>query len=328
MSLDASSRGPNIGAFVRRRRASWERLHALAGRVDTGTLSLAEVEELDRLYRRAAGDLAHARAAFPGSDAEGYLSQVTARAYASLYRRRRARPGAARDFVARRIPETFLAHLPLFGLAAAFLAAGMAAGALAVAFDPAAAASLVPRAVRDAVAGGRMWTDSLLGVAPGVEGSLIAHNNIAVTGLVFALGLTGGIGTAWLLFANGLLLGAVAVHCVQRGLGRPFFSFVAAHGPAELLCVLLAGQAGFLLASALVAPGEWPRGEALVRRGREAARLLALVVPLLAVVGVVESAISPGATFPGPVKAGLGALLAAAVLLYLVRPAARARAAA
>jgi len=326
VSLEAASRRPNIGAFVRKRRASWERLHALAGRVDAGTLSLAEVEELDRLYRRTAGDLAHARAAFPGSDAEGYLSQVTARAYAALYRRRRVRPGAARDFVARRIPETFLAHLPLFGLAAAFLAAGLAAGALAVAFDPAAADSLVPRAVRDAVAAGRMWTDSLLGVAPGVEGSLIAHNNIAVTGLVFALGLTGGIGTGWLLFANGLLLGAVAVHCVQRGLGVPFFSFVAAHGPAELLCVLIAGQAGFLLASALVAPGEWPRGAALVRRGREAARLLALVVPLLAVVGVVESAVSPGATFPGPLKAAFGALLAAAVLLYLARPAARVRA--
>lgn len=328
MSLEAESRRPSIGAFVGKRRASWERLQALAGRVDAGTLSLAEVEELDRLYRRAAGDLAHARAAFPGSDAEGYLSQVTARAYAALYRRRRARPGAARDFVARRIPETFLAHLPLFGLAAAFLAAGMAAGALAVAFDPAAADSLVPRAVRDSVAGGRMWTDSLLGLAPGVEGSLIAHNNIAVTGLAFALGLTGGIGTGWLLFANGLLLGAVAVHCVQRGLGGPFFSFVAAHGPAELLCIVLAGQAGFLVASALVAPGEWPRGAALVRRGREAARLLALVVPLLAVVGVVESAVSPGATFPGPAKGAFGVLLAAAVLLYLARPAARARTAA
>ena len=84
----------NVAAFVRARRAGWERLEALAARAESGRLPLAEVEELDRLYRRAAGDLAFARAAFPGSDAEGYLAQVTARAYGALYRPRGAGPPA------------------------------------------------------------------------------------------------------------------------------------------------------------------------------------------------------------------------------------------
>jgi len=118
VSLEAASRRPNIGAFVRKRRASWERLHALAGRVDAGTLSLPEVEELDRLYRRTAGDLAHARAAFPGSDAEGYLSQVTARAYAALYRRLSA--------AAERTCATFFGPLKWDQLVTRWLAGGEA----------------------------------------------------------------------------------------------------------------------------------------------------------------------------------------------------------
>ena len=56
----------NVGAFVRARRAGWDRLEALAARAESGRLPLAEVRELDRLYRRAAGDLAFARGAFAG----------------------------------------------------------------------------------------------------------------------------------------------------------------------------------------------------------------------------------------------------------------------
>ncbi|HEY7724380.1 MAG TPA: stage II sporulation protein M [Anaeromyxobacteraceae bacterium] len=308
-----------MGAFVRSRRRGWERLDRLSARVGGGRLSLEEVEEIDRLYRRTAADLAFARTAFPGTDAEGYLAQVAARAYAALYRRRGPGPGALRRLLLRDLPGTFVRRAPLFALAAALLAAGVAAGALAVTFDPAAAAALVPAPVRASVGAGRMWTDSMLGLAPGAAGGALSRHNVSVSALVFAGGFTGGLLTGWLLFTNGLLLGAVGAYCAHRGMAAPFFSFVAAHGPAELTALALAGQAGFLLASALVAPGEWPRREALAARGREAARLLLAVVAILLVVGPVESAVSPGALFPGPAKAALGLGLAAAVLLYLWR---------
>jgi uncharacterized membrane protein SpoIIM required for sporulation len=308
----------NLGAFVGRKRAGWERLDELVRRLDRGALALAEVEELDRLYRRAAGDLAYAGSAFPGTDAVGYLAQLTARAYGALYRRRAGSWGLRRLFAAE-IPAVFMARLHLFWLALAFLLAGIAGGAVAVWLDPAAASLWLPRRVLDSVAAGQMWTDELLSGAPGLIASHIARNNISVTVMAFALGLTGGIGTAYLLFANGLILGAAAALCTGRGLAGAFFSFVAAHGPTELLCVLLAGQAGFMIASAIIDPGEWPRPLALQTRAREAVRLVALVIPLLAVVGLVEGYLSPGAIFPGPLKGAFGLLLVAAVLIYLRR---------
>lgn len=103
------------------------------------------------------------------------------------------------------------------------------------------------------------------------------------------------------------------------GQGGPFLAFVSAHGPAELLALLLAAQAGFLLAGALLLPGEAPRGPLLAARGREGSRLLAAAVPLLILVGIVEASISPGAAFPPWARAVLGAALAAAVLAWLWR---------
>jgi uncharacterized membrane protein SpoIIM required for sporulation len=312
-----AARTRNVGAFVRARRGGWERLDALAARAASGRLPLAEVAELDRLYRRAAGDLAFARAAFPGSDAEAHLAQVTARAYGALYRPRGTAGRRALSLLRDEAPAAFRRHLRALALAALLLGGGIAAGALAVALDPGAATLLVPEPVRDAVAAGHMWTERLLSVAPGVSGSAIARNNVTVASLAFALGLTGGVGTAVLLVGNGLLLGAVAAHAIRGGMGGPLLSFLAAHGPAELSAVLLAAQAGFVLAAALVDPGEWPRGAALSAAGREAAPLLAMVVPVLAVVALVESSVSPSPRFSPGAKAALGAGIAASVWLFL-----------
>jgi uncharacterized membrane protein SpoIIM required for sporulation len=308
-----------VGAFVRARRAGWERLAELAARVDGGALSLPEVDELDRLYRRAAGDLAHARRAFPASDAEGYLSQVTARAYAALYRRRRPVARVLARLYRAEVPASFRGHPAALALSAAFFAAGVAGGALAVALDPSAAVSLVPAEVRSAVAARQMWTEGLLSMAPGLAGAALAHNNLAVVALVFSLGLTCGLGTAWLLFSNGLLLGAVAVHAAQAGMGPPLLGFLAAHAPLELSALVLAGQAGFVLAGALVDPGEWPRSAALAARGREAARLLAVAVPALVLAALLEASVSPSPSLPAWTKASTGAAVAAALWLYLAR---------
>lgn len=313
------TRERTVGAFVRARRASWDRLAALAAGAASGRLGAAEVEELDRLYRRAAGDLARARVAFPGSDAEGHLTQLLATTSHVLHAPRRSALAALARLYREEVPASFRAERGALALALVFLGAGLAGGALAVAWEPGAAEWLVPDAVRASVAAGELWTGALLSAAPGVTGSALAHNNLTVAGLAFALGLTGGLGTALLLLANGLLLGAVTAHVVEHGLGAPFLGFLAAHGPAELSALVLAAQGGFALAGALVAPGEWSRAAALQARGRSAARLFAVVVPTLVLVAVVEAAVSPAPEWPGAAKAALGFALAGALWLYLAR---------
>jgi uncharacterized membrane protein SpoIIM required for sporulation len=311
--------GTGVAAFVRARREGWERLEALAARVDGGRLSLAEVEELDRLYRRAAGDLAHARAAFAGTDAEGYLAQVTARAYAALYRGRHRPLAALLALYRREAPAAAMANGWALALSAACLLAGTLGGALAVALEPAAAGWLVPEGVRRSLAAGRLWTGDLLSAAPGVAGGALLRNNVSAAALCFALGLTGGLGTAALLLLNGALLGAVTVAVARAGLAPGFLAFLSAHGPAELSALVLAGQGGFLLAAGLVRPGEWPRADAVAARGREGARLLAVAVPVLLLVALVEATVSPAAAFPAAARAALGLGLAAALWGYLWR---------
>lgn len=308
----------NVAAFVQARRPAWERLESLVSRVGRTPLSLAEVEELDRLYRRTSADLSWARTAFPGSDAEGYLAQLVGRAFGLLHRRRRGLAALA-DLYRTEAPRAFARARAAFLLAAALLAAGLAGGALAVVVEPGSAELLVPGGIRRAVSAGHAWTRDLLSVAPGVGGSWIVRNNVTVASLAFAGGLSFGVVTAALLVSNGLVIGAVAAFAWQGGQGRSFLAFLSAHGPAELLALLLASAAGLRLAEALLLPGEAARGALLAARGREGARLLAVVVPLLVLVGILEVGVSPSAAFSPAAKAGLGTALAGAVAAWLWR---------
>lgn len=307
----------SAAAFVRGRKKGWDRLRELTLRARRGQLPLCEVEELDRLYRRASADLAVARLRWPGAEAEGFLSELVASAYRSLYRTRDRRADLWRA-VRRGIPAAVRRHLPALLLSAGLLSAGMAGGALAVTLDPRACELLVPEPVKQSVLAGRLWTGHLLSAAPGLSGAALLHNNVTAAALAFGLGLTAGLGTALLLLLNGLLLGSVLAYTAQHGLALSLLAFTAAHGPLELSALLLAAQAGFVLAGALVEPGEWPRGLALEAAGREAASLLGVVVPALMVAALLEAAVSPSPAYPAAAKVALGVALALALWGWLL----------
>jgi len=317
VSGEAGTPVRSVAAFVRARRGAWARLEELAARAGKARLPLGEVAEMDRLYRRAAADLALAHSRFPRSEAEGYLSQLVASAYRALYRPRRRTAALAR-LVRERIPEVARRRLGELALAAGLLGAGAMGGAAALTVDPSTAELLVPMPVREAVTVGRLWTGHLLSAAPGFTGAALLRNNVSVAALAFGLGLTAGLGTAVLLIVNGLLLGAVLVYLAQHSMAGDLLAFTAAHAPLEISALLLAAQAGFALARALVDPGEWPRSAALQAAGREAAALLVVVIPALTAAALLEAGVSPLASFPWMAKAAVGLGLTAALWAWLL----------
>jgi uncharacterized membrane protein SpoIIM required for sporulation len=106
--------------------------------------------------------------------------------------------------------------------------------------------------------------------------------------LAFALGFAGGVPTFFLLFVNGLVLGAFAALFQSRGLGPELWAWLLPHGVTELLAVVLCGAGGLVLGQALVFPGRHTRLENLALRGREAGVLVVGAVAMLFVAGLIE----------------------------------------
>jgi uncharacterized membrane protein SpoIIM required for sporulation len=309
-----------LPAFVAKRRADWDALQALLVRQRSGALRLEELRTLDTLYRRAAADLAHTQTFYPGTDAHRFLNQLCGQAYAAIYQPPRERWPAVRAFFQRDFPRALRRERGFVAASAALFTLGILLGALVVLWEPRGAELLVPAGIRQYVAHGRMWTDDILSVAPpNTVASGIATNNLTVTIATFALGLTFGLGTLFILVNNGVHIGAVGALCFREGMGAGLLDFIAAHGPVELSIIVIAGGAGLMVGQALVDPGELPRGQALALRGREAVKLVLGCAPFLALIGMVEGYVSPGSYFPTWVKAGLGLSLGALFWGYLLR---------
>lgn len=306
--------------FVQRRRPDWDALARLLDALEGGKLGLEELQRLDRLYRRAASDLARARSAYAGSDAAVHLNQLCARGYAAIYRRGPAGEPALKRFFLRDFPVTFVEEARAFGGAALILLAGALVGVVAALAEPHSLDALVPQAMRDHLERGTLWTDAALSAtSPLVLGSRIVTNNAAVALTAFALGLTAGLGTAVLMFVNGLHLGGVLALAWRAKVGAGLLSFVAAHGFVEVAAILVAGQAGLVVAAAIVAPGELSRADSLRVRGRKALTLALGTLPLLATVGLVEGFVSPGTLFPPWAKLALGLSLLGLMIVWIAR---------
>jgi uncharacterized membrane protein SpoIIM required for sporulation len=137
-----------------------------------------------------------------------------------------------------------------------------------------------------------MWTHSIVGIKP-LASSAIMTNNMSVGFMTFALGITAGLGTIYMLLFNGLLIGVIGMACHLAGMSLKLWEFVAPHGVLELPAIFLAGGAGLRIASGLLFPGYLPRRESLVRAGSEAVQLLLGTIPILIVAGAIEAFVSP-----------------------------------
>jgi len=153
----------------------------------------------------------------------------------------------------------------------------------------------------------------------------IMTNNITVSFMAFAGGLLFGAGSIYLMFVNGLMLGAVGVVCGKAGMSVPLWSFVAAHGSLELPSIAIAGGAGLRLGSGMLFPGIYKWKDSVAQAGRDAVKLVSGVIPLLVIAGTLEAFFSPSSA-PVSLKFSVGGVLFVLLNFWLFRPIKRASA--
>jgi uncharacterized membrane protein SpoIIM required for sporulation len=306
--------------WLEKRRPHWNRLEQLvtvSGRKSVTALTPAELQELALLYRQSASDLSTVREDPTSTQLAIYLNQLLGRAHNLIYMGRRANRGGIWTFYKDTFPaifrETFPDTLTAFVL---FLVAALAAVLLSVG-DPAFSRYFLGPAMMQSIDNHKMWTDSIVTVKP-LASSGIMTNNISVAFAAFAMGITAGIGTVWMMLLNGLMMGVVGVACWREGMSLSLWSFVAAHGVLELPAIFIAGGAGLGIAKGLLFPGVLSRRESLVRAGARSVRLVLGTIPLLVIAGVVEAFVSPTA-LPARIKFMLAGGLATLLVLYLAR---------
>jgi uncharacterized membrane protein SpoIIM required for sporulation len=332
MAAVIGSRGAPAAAaarFVARHQEVWERFRVVAVAAERQGLRQMEGEALTSFaaqYREVAADLARARTYGADAPTIAALERIVGAGHNALYGLRGVRRTPLRRLVLVALPaaawrgRAFAAAAAVILLLPAVLSYG-----LVVAYPDRAAQWLPDEMVSRAEAGlaqarsGTGYMEMPSVYLPVVASQIIA-NNVQVSFVAFAFGITAGLGTVAVLFFNGMSIGAVVGLFASYGLAGWLLTFMAGHGVLELTAIALAGGAGLRIAGALVVPGDRSRAEALVVEGRSALLMVGAAGFLLILAGTIEGLLSASAA-PAALKLGVSA--ASAVLLVLLALAGR-----
>lgn len=257
----------DLQKFVTSERAYWTELESTLNVLENDPRRRLPLDQLRRfhyLYERTAAGLAKVNTFASEPETRRYLESLVARAYGEIHetrdRQHRFSPVA---WFFQTLPQTFRRHVRAFWLSIGITMIGALFGGFAVAYDPEAKAAILPEMFAnhlgdpsERVAKEEQNADN---PSAGHMSSFSAHlmvNNIGVSIKAMALGMTWGIGTIILLFYNGVILGLVAVDYVLAGQTTFLLGWLLPHGSIELPAVIIGGQAGLMIAGALIGWGQ------------------------------------------------------------------------
>jgi len=293
----------DLQRFIETEQPHWDALARMVGAFEADPyrrFDFAEIKRLHYLYQRASADLVKIATFSAEPQIHGYLESIVGRSYAVIHSSgRKAHRFRPLTWFGSIFPRTVRRHAAALALAAAVMLLGAVFGGAAVTIDPDAKQVLMPfehlqldpaeRVAREEKAGSK---DRLAGSKGRFSAFLMTHNT-RVSILVLALGMTWGVGTVLLLFSNGVLLGAVAADYVASGETPFLIGWLLPHGAAEIPAVLLAGQAGLVLAGALIGrKGGYSLRERLGAVANDVVTLIGGVGVMLVWAGLVEAFLS------------------------------------
>jgi uncharacterized membrane protein SpoIIM required for sporulation len=307
-----------VDEFYQSRKGDWETLSRLLdqSQKDMRGLSEAQVRDMARLYRATTSDLALAKRDFPRNEITVYLNQLVARAHAVVYRSEPLALGQLWHFATTGFPRLFRETWIFTFISALFFVLPALASGFSTYIKPEMATLLLPPQAHrliSIVENKELWIDIPVEDRP-YASSFIMTNNIRVSFLAFASGLTMGLLTLWVLFLNGLIIGTLTGLTAFHGIGFELWTFVIGHGVIELTIIFIAGGSGLMLGWAILKPSLLRRRDALARAAQKSVYLLLGAVPWLVVAGTIEGFISPSETIAVPIKWAVG--LVSGILLY------------
>lgn len=309
-----------MNRFLDERKNNWQRLEELLDMQSVRGLrglSRLEVREFGELYRRAAADLAIARAETRDPKLINYLNSLVIRAHGRIYRAEGDGAGLIAKFFAEELPRTWRKNWRYMAVAFGIYVGFAVFGFIATWIDTDFTHFVMLSGVTEHITSNNHWW-LRLNDANQIGATELLSNNILVTFNVFAMGVFLGIGSFYDLAFEGARIGSVFGACYKLNppFGDALASFVVGHGVMELSCIYFCAGAGMMIGYSIIAPGDLTRGQALKKKGVEAAKIVIGCAVFLVFAGIIEGFLSPS-DVPPLVKVATGVGTGLAMYSYL-----------
>ncbi len=309
--------------FIRRYSGVWEEFEAVLKEAGKGS-SIKDPDffnKITSLYHRTSSHLSYARTHFPLSRTCEYLNRLVSKGHGIMYSAPKAKLPSIISFYKRQVPETVMKNFRYILAAALIFIAAILYSWIQTQADPTNAWVFLPEEIIQSFEPGEAaaetgssdsWDSSLMS-------GIIMINNIKVALNSFVFGITFGIGTIYVLFVNGTLLGSLSVLAVTKFSALEYWSLILPHGFIELTAIILCSAAGLRIGLSLINPGIYSRKDSFVMAAMDGLKIIGVVVPMLVIAALIEGFITPSKLHPW-IKLIFAACTCVMMLYYFLRP--------
>ena len=258
-------------------------------------------DEMASQFTDLVNDLGYSKTFYPQSKVTLYLNGLASKIYLGIYKNKKERTSRIIRFWETELPLTVRKYHReiLYSFIIFFLFALMAA------FSAAHDETFVRGVLGDRYVD--MTEDNISKGDPfGVYKSdeqfsmflRIAVNNIQVSFMTFVAGFVLSIGTIWMMFKNGVMIGAFQYYFFAKGLGWKSILVIWLHGTLEISSIIIAGGAGLVLGNSILFPGTHKRIHSLKRGAKDGLKLLIGLIPIFITAAFLEGFVTRYSTMP------------------------------
>lgn len=279
------------GQFIKKNKERWDSY-------------LEETEDPDEMAKRftyLVDDLGYAKTNYPFSKIVKYINGIAAGIYLSIYKNKKEKSNRFVLFFKTELPLILHHNRRVLLFAFLFFVTFMAIGIFSSWQDP----TFVRGVLGDTYV--NMTEDNIAKGDPfGVykqENELlmflqIAWNNIKVSFMCFTFGIFCSVGTIWMLFNNGLMLGTFEQMFFAHDLGFKSVLVVFIHGTLEISAIVIAGGAGMIMGNAILFPKTYTRIESLKRGAKDGIKIIVSLIPIFIVAAFFEGYVTRHTEMP------------------------------
>jgi uncharacterized membrane protein SpoIIM required for sporulation len=269
------------GQFIKRNLKRWESYKEPATNPD----------EVARQFTYLVDDLSYAKTFYPKSSTVKYINSLAANIYLSIYRNKKEKGNRLITFWVTELPLVYRKHHRLLLFTFLFFIAFIALGVFSSFIDQTFVRAVLGNEYVDMTEHNIANGDPFGVYKGGNETAMflrIAFNNIRVAFITYVFGLTAGIGTIYMLFKNGLMVGVFEYMFFHHSLGFKSVLVIFIHGTLELWSIVVAGCAGLMLGNAILFPGTYTRMQSLTRAAKDSVKIIISLVPVFTVAAFFE----------------------------------------
>ena len=299
------------GQFIKRNLERWESYQHPTDNPD----------EIAKHFTYLVDDLSYAKTFYPNSNTIRYVNSMAANIYLSIYKNKKEKSNRFITFWKTELPLVVRRNHRILLFAFLFFVAFVAIGVFSAYLD---------QTFVRAVLGDQYVDMTERNIANGHPFNVynggnelvmfleIAMNNIRVAFLTYFMGITGGLGTVYFLFKNGLMVGVFEYMFFHHNLGFKSIMVIFVHGTLELSSIVIAGASGLMLGNAMLFPKTYTRMQSLKTAAKDSVKIVLSLVPVFIVAAFFEGFVTRHTGMPVWLSMTILLLSAGFILWYYV----------